>query len=171
MKLLIVVLLALGVLVLEDFDNIQKEKEMTATEEAFIYDVDYYSILDDGTLQHFDAEKLLCTLSDNLMNDENLEKIDNAIRGKWIKLTGIVSNISYDYIDGCRISILQQRENGQLFDGWNAIICYFNDEKEIKKASQLESGDKITLIGYCKGLEIFGPELNNCYLKPIKKEG
>jgi len=95
---------------------------------------------------HIDAEKYLCTFSDNFWNIKNQEKLTNLVKNKEIKVTGIIHKVHRDYIDGYWITIRQQR-NEKISDGWIYIICYFKDNTDLG----IKSGDKITIKGYCKG--------------------
>lgn len=115
-------------------------------------------------LPNFDAEKLLCCYSDNVWNVDNLKKLTDLVKKKEIKMTGIVSKVDYNYIDGYSVTIRQKR-NKTFYDGWNYIKCYFKDEKSM---DGIKSGNKITVRGYCKGWEgialcIYGCELVEIY--------
>lgn len=79
--------------------------------------------------------------------------------GRFVKLTGKIHKIHYTYIDGCYLTIEQQRHSG-ITDGWCKFYCTIYDNAEIEKVLKMKSGDTITLVGYAKWN--LGPELLNC---------
>lgn len=85
--------------------------------------------------------------------EENEVSADEKYKGKKIAITGIIDNIGKDPMDNPYISFKENYLQG--------ITCYFS-EKNIKDISQLNKGDKITIIGECRGFVLTNVIIRKC---------
>lgn len=81
---------------------------------------------------------------------------DEVYLGKKIAVTGIIDDIGKDILDDPYISL----EVGYL----ESVNCYFS-ESDIKAIAQLSKGQKITILGTCKGMTLtIGVTMSQCKL-------
>jgi hypothetical protein len=118
--------------------------------------------LDSYSIMTVDAEDWLCHYADNATNQNEQFKIKNNWKDKIIKLKGKIYNVKYDAMDGCRITIRQQRSKSAS-DGWCIISCYFYDNFDIEKVKDLKKGDYVSIVGFSRW--DLGPILINSHLK------
>lgn len=78
---------------------------------------------------------------------------DEEYKNKKILLTGSISDIGKDITDKPYISFRSNYIHG--------VTCYFSDDA-IKAISKLSKGDKITVLGKCKGLTLGSVIMSNC---------
>jgi hypothetical protein len=106
-------------------------------------------MLDSYSIMTVDAEDWLCHYADNAMNQKKQFKIKENWKNKIIKLKGEIYKVHIDKMDGCRITIRQQRSKSPA-DGWCIISCYFYDDAEIEKLKDLKKGDRVSIVGYSR---------------------
>lgn len=85
--------------------------------------------------------------------DANEVSADEQYKGKKIAVTGIIGSIGKDVLDNPYVSL----EVGYL----KSVNCYFSDENN-EIISQLGKGEKVTIIGKCKGFTLRNVVIQNC---------
>lgn len=78
---------------------------------------------------------------------------DESYKGKKIAVTGNIGSIGKDILDKPYVSLDVEYLQG--------VNCYF-DKSSIKTISKLRKGEKITIIGVCKGLTITDVIMKDC---------
>lgn len=79
---------------------------------------------------------------------------DNQYRDQWVELTGYVHAVRKDVMD--KVYVALYYNNG--FD----VLCYFSDSDEVET---LSPGQRVKVIGLCKGKNGVSPILKNCFIK------
>lgn len=86
--------------------------------------------------------------------DENEVRADRLYEGKMLEISGVVDRVSVTFGE---IELI-------LNDGgaWSfvQVNCHFNDDQS-ESVAELNSGDKLVIMGKCRGKAIF-PSLLNC---------
>ncbi len=90
--------------------------------------------------------------------DSNEVKADKKYKDKLLEVTGIVNDIGVSL--GQTYVCLSTGEQYSAF----SVQCFFDDEDDIDKVSELSKGDKITLSGTCTGMSM-NVTVDNCKLK------
>lgn len=85
--------------------------------------------------------------------DANEVAADEQYKGKKIAVTGTIGSIGKDVLDNPYVSL----KVGYM----QSVNCYFSD-KNNKIISQLLKGEKVTIIGTCKGLSLSYVVMRNC---------
>lgn len=82
---------------------------------------------------------------------------DEKYKGKYVKVTGIVTEISSGgtFTQAC---ILLNVEDSIIFGD---VQCNFNND-ESKKIAELTKGQTVTVAGLCSGLGTINLDINNC---------
>ena len=78
--------------------------------------------------------------------EANEVKGDEIYSGKYFRLTGTIGDIGKDILENVYITFKRDEPFAIT-----SVQCYFNDDAEIQKVMDLNSGDNITLVGYCEG--------------------
>lgn len=91
--------------------------------------------------------------------DDNEVKADKKYCDKLVTVTGKVNDVGKDVLDDVYVSV----GTGNEYE-FPTIQCYFSDERELEKVSDLKKGDEITLTGTCDGLSM-NVLLKDCILK------
>lgn len=78
--------------------------------------------------------------------EANEVKGDEIYSGKYFRLTGTIGDIGKDILENVYITFKRDEQFALT-----SVQCYFSDEAEIQKVMELNSGDNITLVGYCEG--------------------
>ena len=91
--------------------------------------------------------------------DDNEVKADEKYRDKLVTVTGKINDVGKDILDEAYVSV----GTGSEYE-FITVQCYFSDEEELKKVSDLNKGDDITLTGTCDGMSI-NILLNDCVIK------
>lgn len=126
-----------------DTDSVDKNKEESLTEDI---DVEKENVI------VVDATKLYSYY------DSNEVKADKEYKDKLIEVTGRVTDIGVSL--GQTYVCLSTGDAYSLF----SIQCFFDDDEQIDKVSELNNGDTITLNGTCVGMSM-NVVLNDCKLK------
>jgi len=87
--------------------------------------------------------------------EANEVSADEQYKGKKIAVTGVVGIIGKDILDDPYISL--------NVDYLQSVNCYFSD-KNNKVLSQLSKGQKVTIIGECKGFMLTNVMIQDCEL-------
>ncbi|WP_343348611.1 OB-fold protein [Terrisporobacter petrolearius] len=90
--------------------------------------------------------------------DSNEVKADKKYNDKTLEITGVVDDIGVSL--GQTYVCLSTGEEYSAF----SVQCFFDDDGEIDKVSELSKGDKITLSGTCTGMSM-NVGVNDCKLK------
>lgn len=113
-------------------------------------------------MPHIDAEKFMNVYSDHFWEPEKQEEIMSIITGKYIKITGKITNIKHYFGESC-VSFHTQRDE-KISDGWAFFMCGFYDSTEIEKLKKYKSGDEITIIGKCGNNTLTAWSLEHCFI-------
>lgn len=87
--------------------------------------------------------------------EANEVSADEQYKGKKMAVTGVVGNIGKDILDNPYISL--------KVDYFQSVNCYFSD-KNNKVISQINKGQKVTIIGECAGLTLTDVVVQDCEL-------
>jgi hypothetical protein len=79
---------------------------------------------------------------------------DNQYRDQWVELTGYVHAVRKDVMD--KVYVALYYNNG--FD----VLCYFSNLEELES---LSPGQRVKVIGLCKGKNGVSPVLKNCVIR------
>ena len=90
---------------------------------------------------------------------KNEVSADDAYKGKYLKLTGTIEDISADMLTDDPCIVLSSGDSLGLY----GIQCFFTDEESRDAIGQLEDGQEITIIGKCTGRNIV-VQLTTCKL-------
>ncbi|MDY2883583.1 MAG: hypothetical protein SOT71_13110 [Romboutsia timonensis] len=89
--------------------------------------------------------------------DSNEVKADKNYKDKGLEITGKVSDIGVTL--GQTYVCLSTGEYSAF-----SVQCFFDDDSEIDKVSELDKGDTVTIYGTCTGMSL-NVVVNNCKLK------
>jgi hypothetical protein len=81
--------------------------------------------------------------------DKNEVKADITYRDKYLQVTGVIKNIGKDILEQPYITLGRGIDTDII-----SVQCFFEDEDEITKVAELQSGETITLFGTCDGTAI-----------------
>ncbi len=83
---------------------------------------------------------------------------DEKYKGKYVKVTGVVTDISSGgtFTQAC---ILLNVDDSIIFGD---VQCNFSDDEAAKKIAQLTKGKTVTITGLCSGLGKINLDINNC---------
>lgn len=84
---------------------------------------------------------------------DNEVSADEKFKGKKVAVSGTIASIGKDVLDNPYISF-----TGEFLQN---VTCYFSDENN-KIISQLSKGQKITIIGECRGLTLTNVIIQDC---------
>lgn len=87
--------------------------------------------------------------------EANEVSADQQYKGKRLLITGVVGTIGKDVLDNPYVSL--------KIDYLQSVNCYF-DDKNNKVLSQLSKGQKVQIIGTCKGLTLTDVVVKDCEL-------
>ena len=87
--------------------------------------------------------------------EANEVSADAEYKGKRLLITGVVGNIGKDIMDNPYVSL--------NVDYLQTVNCYF-DDKNNKVLSQLSKGQKVQIIGTCRGLTLTDVVVKDCEL-------
>ncbi len=90
---------------------------------------------------------------------------DDAYKGKYLKLTGTIEDISADMLTDDPCIVLSSGDSLGLY----GIQCFFTDDEGRDAIGQLEDGQEITIIGKCTGRNIV-IQLTACKLPEKQSE-
>lgn len=147
----------------KEVDNKIADKPVDKNDKIKLEDMEAYKSYK-AKLPSYTSEEILCSLADSMYNDKEHREIINNLKDADIKLSGKISRVRNNFIDGCYIVFTQKRADS-LADGWGMITCYISDEDEIEKAMKLEKGDNVTLTGHCDKYLVLGISLYDCKIK------
>lgn len=85
--------------------------------------------------------------------DSNEVSADEAYKGKKLLITGVIDNIGKDIMDDPYVSL--------KVDYFQSVNCYFS-KKDNKILSQLSKGQKVKIIGKCRGFSLSSVMIDNC---------
>ena len=91
--------------------------------------------------------------------NDNEVKADEQYKNRLVILYGTIEDIGKDIVDSTYITL----SDGQKYSLKNAQ-CMFSDEYEIHKVAGLQKGDKVRIVGRCRGESLTIPLLKNCYI-------
>lgn len=87
--------------------------------------------------------------------EANEVSADGQYKGKKLLITGVVGTIGKDVLDNPYVSL--------SVDYLQSVNCYF-DDKNNKVLSQLSKGQKVEIIGTCRGLTLTDVVVKDCEL-------
>lgn len=90
--------------------------------------------------------------------ESNEVSADKQYKNQKLAVTGVVDKISI-VLDQTTVTLT----NGEQY-AFTGVRCYFDDEAEVEKVSNLAKGDTITIEGICDGYDI-EPNMKNCIIK------
>jgi hypothetical protein len=93
-----------------------------------------------------DAKYLLNQYS-NAATYEQQQKVDNMYKGEYLDVIGTVESVTSDRI------ILQNDNNDKWYSEWMGVYCNIENQQELAELKQLQTGDEVSVIGLCKGLD------------------
>lgn len=92
---------------------------------------------------------------------ENKVNADNLYKGKWLAVTGTISDTTQDVISNDPCVTLT---SGQALDLY-PIQCFFSDDREGNTdIAALKDGQTIIIVGKCTGVPVTHVQLTNCTL-------
>lgn len=91
--------------------------------------------------------------------NDNEVRADEQYKNKLVVLYGTIEDIGKDIVDSTYITL----SDGQKYSLKNAQ-CMFDDEGEIHKVANLQKGDKVRIVGKCRGESLTIPLLKNCHI-------
>lgn len=91
---------------------------------------------------------------------ENEINASNKYKGKYLKITGYVDNVSQSDNTFLSDSYYIYIDYGNDYD-FNDLSCRLNDES-IEKAATLKPGDKIVITGRCEGFSVTSIDIYDC---------
>ena len=91
--------------------------------------------------------------------NNNEVRADEQYKNKLVVVYGAVEDIGKDIVDSTYITL----SDGQKYSLKN-VQCMFSDEGEIHKVADLQKGEKVRVVGKCRGESLTIPLLKNCYI-------
>lgn len=90
--------------------------------------------------------------------DDNEVNADSQYKGKKLEVTGYINDIGKDILDRSFV-ILGNGDEYELI----AVQCYVSKDI-LDDVAKLKKGDKVTIVGNCKGKSI-SVSMENCTIK------
>lgn len=96
-----------------------------------------------------------------LAYDNNEVAADEAYKGKYVKVTGVVTEISSSgtFTQAC---ILLNAESSYFLGD---VQCNFSDDAVAKKIAEINKGQTVTVKGKCAGFKDINIEISNCEIE------
>lgn len=117
---------------------------------------------DSGSPTHDTAPQPIKISAEELHNayEENEVAAEKKYDRQLVEITGVVDNIGTDIFDDVYVTL----STGELL---KSVQCYFEGDEEIDKVASIVEGQKITVVGTCKGLSLTNVLVKECSITNI----